>query len=312
MPPIFIIYMDTIMKKIIFPLGNDYLDNINIINNTSIGQFYFGVADEQLSGCSVSHHYSPTGAVKFADVLDLMSLISDKNKKISIAVNIHFYDKYLVKRIISMLKKLPLEFVDYLIIGNLEVYKEVKDAFPDIKCAASSLFGIKNIESAMFFGEMGFNKIIFPRNVELDEIAYICKNLDNSIEKEAFIFGGGCVYCEGTCSLPHVFVNHKSSPQFDICTSSPIPLCSFPAELDFKDNFRTIKHLDFGFRGCGLCYANILSEMGISSLKITGRTMSAKKKWNLIRNMERYFNLNPDKCKESNNYCLYEKVKYDF
>ena len=58
---------------------------------------------------------------------------------------------------------------------------------------------IHNGEAALYFKEKGFHRIVLSREMTLDEIKYISKDLD--IETEMFVHGALCVSYSGQCLM---------------------------------------------------------------------------------------------------------------
>lgn len=302
---------ERIKEKILFPLGASLEEAKSLICNASYGQFYFGISEPDLGDCSLSHHYSSAGAFLVKDALELLRLAEEHGRKISLAINITFFTEHSMERIFRNLDILLYYPVDFLIIGNIEVFMAIQKRYPFQKCAASSLFGIKNTESAAFFCEIGFKKIIFPRNIQIKEIKSICDYCGTEVETEAFIFGGGCVFCEGTCCLPHVYLGDVSGSYVqDIKRLRPYPICNMASEIYMNGEFDTIRRLEFGNRDCGLCYVNILDQLNVSSFKVTGRTFPVTKRKELMQMIEKCGSLSPEQCKKRQETCLYEKESY--
>ena len=196
-----------------------------------------------------------------------------------------------------------------IIIGNLEVYFLIKEYFEKVKCTASSLFAIKSTESADFFYNLGFDRLVFPRNIEMKDIIEISKNFSKKIELEAFIYGGGCNYCEGTCHLPHIFLGDISFLNEDIKKKSPLPICKFPIKAL---NHTSLEMLHQGNKMCGLCYCKYFDSLGIKYFKITGRTLNSLKKIEILKKLNNIIEESSFyKCDLDSSYCLYGKRRVE-
>lgn len=301
------------LDTILFPLGGNFEQAKDLIINSEIKEFYTGLANDNLNGCSYSHHYSPIGCFNRRELKELFSIASYYNKTITVAMNIFFYTNEIKKDLIddfSFLSK--FSNLNNIIIGNLEIYWILKKYFPQIKTSASSLFGIKNTEAANLFYNLGFNRIILSRNININEIKNIAKELSTKIEIEVFIYGGGCNFCEGTCHLPHVYIGElKGSNENIILSKSPIPICSFPVKIYKNNRFITISKIHIGNRRCGICYVNKMKEIGISKFKITGRTINkgdCKTLLGIINERINYDNI--DECNLDKFECLYGKERF--
>lgn len=89
--------------------------------------------------------------------------------------------------------------VDAIIIQDLGLFKRVKEDYPDIEIHASTQMTIHNGEGALFFKERGFHRIVLSRELSVDEIKYISKDL--GIETEIFVHGALCVSYSGQCLM---------------------------------------------------------------------------------------------------------------
>ena len=85
--------------------------------------------------------------------------------------------------------------VDAIIIQDLGLFKRVKEDYPDMEIHASTQMTIHNGEGALFFKEQGFKRIVLSRELSIDEIKYISKDLD--IETEIFVHGALCISYSG-------------------------------------------------------------------------------------------------------------------
>ncbi len=89
--------------------------------------------------------------------------------------------------------------VDAIIIQDLGLFKRVKEDYPDFEIHASTQMTIHNGEGALFFKEKGFHRIVLSRELSLEEIKYISKDL--GIETEIFVHGALCVSYSGQCLM---------------------------------------------------------------------------------------------------------------
>ncbi|MDS0527489.1 DUF3656 domain-containing protein [Clostridium sp. SHJSY1] len=89
--------------------------------------------------------------------------------------------------------------VDALIIQDLGLLKLIKETYKDFEVHASTQMTIHNGEGALYFREKGFTRIVLSRELSIDEIKYISKDL--GIETEIFIHGALCVCYSGQCLM---------------------------------------------------------------------------------------------------------------
>ncbi len=92
--------------------------------------------------------------------------------------------------------------VDALIIQDIGLFKNLKELYPKLELHASTQMTIHNGEAAQYFTEKGFARIVLSREMSIDEIKYISKELD--IETEVFIHGAICISYSGQCLMSSV------------------------------------------------------------------------------------------------------------
>ncbi|MCI6189189.1 MAG: U32 family peptidase, partial [Clostridium sp.] len=77
--------------------------------------------------------------------------------------------------------------VDALIVQDLGLVNLIQEKYSDFEIHASTQVTIHNGEGAIYFKEKGFTRIVLSRELSLEEIKHISKNLN--IETEMFIHG---------------------------------------------------------------------------------------------------------------------------
>jgi putative protease len=89
--------------------------------------------------------------------------------------------------------------VDALIIQDAGLISLARDVYPDFELHASTQMTIHNAEGALYFKEKGLERIVLSRELSLEEIKYISKDLN--IETEIFVHGALCVCYSGQCLM---------------------------------------------------------------------------------------------------------------
>lgn len=158
--------------------------------------------------------------------------------------------------------------VDAIIVQDLGLAKRVKEDFPEMQLHASTQMTIHNGEGAMFFKERGFTRIVLSRELSLDEIKYISKDL--GIETEIFVHGALCISYSGQCLMSSMIGGRSGNRG----------KCAQPCRTEF-----TLKGNNSGERSAHLlstketCTIEDMEEIvasGASSLKIEGRMKRAE------------------------------------
>lgn len=89
--------------------------------------------------------------------------------------------------------------VDALIIQDTGLISLIKSVYPEFELHASTQITVHNGEGALYFREKGLHRIVLSRELSLDEIKYISKDL--GIETEMFVHGALCVCYSGQCLM---------------------------------------------------------------------------------------------------------------
>ncbi|GAA0085076.1 U32 family peptidase [Clostridium sp. CTA-7] len=89
--------------------------------------------------------------------------------------------------------------VDAIILQDLGLFKRIKEDYPDFEIHASTQMTIHNGEGALFFTERGFHRIVLSRELSVDEVKHISKDL--GIETEIFVHGALCISYSGQCLM---------------------------------------------------------------------------------------------------------------
>ena len=153
--------------------------------------------------------------------------------------------------------------VDAIILQDLGLFKRVKEDYPDFEIHASTQMTIHNGEGALFFKDKGFHRIVLSRELSLDEIKYISKDL--GIETEIFVHGALCVSYSGQCLMSSMIGGRSGNRG----------RCAQPCRMEY-----TLKGEDSGEKKayllspkdtCTLDSIKDIIESGTYSLKIEGR-----------------------------------------
>lgn len=120
------------------------------------------------------------------------------NVKIYVTMNTLLKEKE-IKEAIRYVGYLYEIGVDALIIQDVGLVKLIRERYPEFEIHASTQMTVHNGEGAIYFKEKGFTRIVLSRELSLEEIEYISKELH--IETEMFIHGALCVAYSGKCLM---------------------------------------------------------------------------------------------------------------
>lgn len=180
----------------------------------------------------------------------------NRGVKVYLAINILISDAEMEEAYHAVQQALQAG-VDAFIIQDTGLAKMIREHFPDARLHASTQMSILSPAGVRFAKGLGFDRIVLPREMNLNEIDEIKKSTD--LELELFVHGALCMSVSGQCYLSSMLGSRSGNR--GLCAQPcrlPFTSKSDPNEyaLSLKD-LSIIEHLD--------------KLDGITSLKIEGR-----------------------------------------
>ena len=206
-----------------------------------------------------------------------------------LTLNAHHYDTHQLPFILEMARRVADLGVEALIVADIGLALAVREANVPVKLHLSSLATCTNADAAVFFNELGIDRVILPRHLSAREIA-VLHDRAPQVEIEAFLLNDGCAYEEGRCLTSHAYgpicmtpwgVEYQPTPGAvaDRTAAWETNYASYQKFLWHLNNCgssMTAKGLPNG--PCGLCAMPELQAAGVASLKIVGREASPLRK----------------------------------
>lgn len=168
--------------------------------------------------------------------------------------------------------------VDAVIVADLGILTMVRELMPQMPVHMSTQTGIVNYASANALYKMGVRRAVLARELSLEEIAEIRRNIPTDMELEVFVHGAMCVSFSGRCLLSAYFTDRDANRgacaqpcrwKYALVEEKrphlPMPIAEEP-EGTYILNARDM---------CMIDHIDKLLEAGVSSLKIEGRAKSA-------------------------------------
>lgn len=150
--------------------------------------------------------------------------------------------------------------VDAFIVQDVGVAKFIKAHFPDARLHGSTQMSIMSPKGAEFAKELGFKRIVLPREMSKSEIEEVAKSTD--LELEMFVHGALCMCVSGQCYLSSVLGSRSGNRG----------LCAQPCRLPFTARDEKEGKGDCVLSLKDLSLVSYLNEIdGVMSLKIEGR-----------------------------------------
>lgn len=155
--------------------------------------------------------------------------------------------------------KTALEYgVDAFIVQDLGVAKMIRQCFPSARLHASTQCSVNTPDGVNALKELGFKRIVVPREMSLEEIKEIREKTD--VELEMFVHGALCMCVSGQCYMSAMLGGRSGNRG----------LCAQPCRLSFSaDNSGSF---DLSLKDLSLIdKIKEIESAGIISLKIEGR-----------------------------------------
>lgn len=146
-----------------------------------------------------------------------------------------------------------------------------------ILVSTSVMCNIYNSDIANYYKQLGAKRIMFPRDITLDEMGEIIR-LCPDMEYEAFSMLTGCELSDGLCTCIHPHVGGTC----DTLAHSDVTHYTYEKNFDIQQDLLNTTHLSKtlfrknGYPGlpfftCSICSLWKLKEIGVTHLKVVGR-----------------------------------------
>lgn len=195
------------------------------------------------------------------DLKEISSLCAPKKVKKYLTLNTILFDSELTK-MESLIKKVK-PFIDAIICWDLSVVQLCKKY--RIPFHISTQASVANSSAAKFYKNLGAERIVLARELNLKQI----KKISEVIDIECFCHGAMCVSFSGRCFISQ-FLNCKSANRGEClhpCRKSYLVRdIETGNELTLENN-RVMSAKDL----CTLPFINQMKKAGIFSFKIEGR-----------------------------------------
>lgn len=168
--------------------------------------------------------------------------------------------------------------VDALIIADLGVFQTVRRLAPQMPIHMSTQTGIVNYATANAFYQMGARRVVLARELSLQEIAEIKRNVPEDLEIEVFVHGAMCVSFSGRCLLSAYLTDRDANR--GACAQP----CRWKYYLTEEKRPNLPMQIEEAPEGtyilnardmCMIDHLDKLAEAGVTSFKIEGRAKSA-------------------------------------
>lgn len=225
---------------------------------------------------------------KTSELKENIKYAHDNNVKVYVTCNILMHDSD-IQNLKTFIKQLSEAEADAVIVGDLGAMAVVKEVAPNLDIHISTQASVANTEAAIQYAKLGAKRIILAREMSLEQIKTLRKNLDdagyadtpenpNSLSLEAFVHGAMCMSVSGRCLISSYLTGRSANKG----------LCTQPCRWGYKllEEKRDGQEFEIGEDGFGtfimnskdlnmLEHVDDLKSAGLSSIKIEGRNKKA-------------------------------------
>ncbi len=202
--------------------------------------------------------------------------LHERNKALHVTLNIIPHDKDMFG-VEDYIKSLYDIGVDALIVADPGMFMKVKSVAEDFPIHISTQGSVTNLETVKFWASLGATRVVMARELSLEEVKKIIREVRNEIEIETFAHGAMCMSYSGRCLLSNYMTGRDAN--MGDC-AQPCRYKYHLVEEKRPGEYFPIEEHDEGtfiMNSKDLCMIEHIDEMieaGISSLKIEGRVKS--------------------------------------
>lgn len=205
-----------------------------------------------------------------------VEIAHEKGKKVYVTLNIIARDGDF-EGLGDYAKFLKSIGVDAVIVADIGVFVYLREVVPDLDIHVSTQANIINSKSANLMAKLGAKRLVLARELTLEQIKEIRKNLPKEVELEVFVHGAMCMAYSGRCLLSNYLTGRDSN--HGECVQAcrwkyMVREISREDELEVQEDEKG----SYIFNSKDLNMIEHLQELkdaGVDSLKIEGRMKSA-------------------------------------
>ena len=150
--------------------------------------------------------------------------------------------------------------LDAIIVQDIGYAEYLHKNFPSIEIHGSTQMTVANYYEINYLKELGFKRIVLPRELSFEEIKEIRKHTD--IELEVFVSGSLCISFSGNCYMSS-FIGGRSGNR---------GMCAQPCRKEYKTSCGEKSYfLSPKDQLYGLDEIKKLQKIGVESIKVEGR-----------------------------------------
>lgn len=209
------------------------------------------------------------------EIVKAAKIAHEQKKKVYVTINIIAHDRDF-EGLKEYLRFLEEAKVDAVIVADIGMLQFVRVHAPMLDVHVSTQANVINSYAANLMVDLGAKRLILARELSLEEIKNIRKNISSKVEIEVFVHGAMCMAYSGRCLLSNYLAGRDSNH------GECVQACRWKYyvrevnrddELEVQEDNRgsyifNSKDLNM------LPYLQKLKDIGVNSIKIEGRMKS--------------------------------------
>ncbi len=211
------------------------------------------------------------------DMKEGIEFAHSQGRKVYVTANITAHNEDLsgISRYFKELREIK---PDAFIVSDPGVFDIAREMVPEIDIHISTQANNVNYKTYRFWYRMGAKRVVSARELSLEEIKEIRKNIPEDLEIETFVHGAMCIAHSGRCLLSNYFTGRDANR--GACTH-PCRWKYYLTEETRPGEYLPVEENERGtyiFNSKDLCMIEYIPELvqaGISSFKVEGRMKTA-------------------------------------
>lgn len=237
---------------------------------------YFG-ADAVYLGCDKFGLRERAANFSLEELPIAVAKAHEAGAKVYVTLNAYAHDTDL-EELASYVRAIAAAGADAAIVSDLGVLSVVKQNAPELAIHVSTQASVSNAAAARVYYELGARRIVAARELSLEELAALKRELPEDMELEVFVHGAMCMAISGRCLISDYLADRPanrgncSQPcRWEYALVEP----TRPGERFDIEQEGQMSHLLSSKDLNMIAHLDALKEARIDSIKIEGRGKKA-------------------------------------
>ena len=252
--------------EILSPAGD--LEKLKTAIDYGADAVYMGGSDFSLRAGAGNFDYS--------EMKEGLEYAHSRGKRCYLTVNIFAHNED-IKPLENFLNDIRDFGFDGYLVSDPGILSLLKEVIPNAEIHLSTQANMTNYLTAKFWYSLGVKRLVLARELSIEEIKEIRKNIPEDMELECFVHGSMCISYSGRCLLSNFMAGRDSNRGACahpcrwkyVLEEEKRPGEYYPIEEDARGSY-IMNSRDL----CMIPYLEELRDAGIVSFKIEGRMKS--------------------------------------